>query len=260
MTSSPNSASSFTEIQYSFTRHVRDPENQPAPADIEDRRMGIYRELLYKNVEGFITNSFPVLRQITDDEAWHQMVRHYFKNHQSHTPLFPKMPQEFLQYLESERPENADDYPFLYELAHYEWVELATSIDSREISTEGIDREGDLLNGVPVLSPLAWPLAYQWPVHRISPEFLPREAPEQASYIIVYRNRSDEVGFLELNPVSARLIESIQNNPDKTGRELLEVIAAELNHPEPGVVIDGGLATLRQMLEKDIVLGIRSDL
>ena len=110
-----------------------------------------------------------------------------------------------------------------------------------------------------MLSALAWPLAYQWPVHRISPDYLPLEAAEQATYIIVYRDRNDEVGFLELNPVSARLIESIQNNPDKTGRELLEVIAAELNHPEPGVVIDGGLATLQQMLGKDIVLGVRSD-
>ena len=238
---------------------MRDPENQPAPADVEDRRMGIYRELLYKNVEGFIATSFPVLRKITDDEAWHEMIRHYFKNHQAHTPLFPKMPQEFLQYLQSERSGNTDDYPFLYDLAHYEWVELAISIDPREISTDGIDPEGDLLGGIPVLSPLIWPLAYQWPVHRISPDFLPSQAAEQATYIIVYRDRNDEVGFLELNPVSARLVESIQNNPDKTGRELLEVIAAELDHPEPGIVIDGGLATLRQMLGKDIVLGVRSD-
>ena len=86
----------FQEIQYGFTRHMRDPENHPGPPDIEDRRMEIYRGLLYRNVEGFIANSFPVLRKITSDDRWHAMIRDYFKRHQAHTPLFPKMPQEFL--------------------------------------------------------------------------------------------------------------------------------------------------------------------
>jgi len=60
-----NMPDTFTDIQYEFTRHIRDPENQPAPADIEDRRMEIYRDLLYRNVESFMANSYPVLRKIT---------------------------------------------------------------------------------------------------------------------------------------------------------------------------------------------------
>ncbi|MDH3342301.1 MAG: DNA-binding domain-containing protein, partial [Gammaproteobacteria bacterium] len=28
----------FKDIQYAFTRHLRDPENNPAPEGIEDRR------------------------------------------------------------------------------------------------------------------------------------------------------------------------------------------------------------------------------
>ena len=37
--------------QYALTAHIRDPENQPAPAGIEDRRMGIYRDLIFCNVD-----------------------------------------------------------------------------------------------------------------------------------------------------------------------------------------------------------------
>ena len=249
---------SFTEIQYAFTRHIRDPKNQPAPADVEDRRMGIYRELFYNNVESLLANSFPVLRKIMIDEVWHALIRDYFARHEAHTPLFPKMPQEFLQYLETERQMHPTDPPFLWELAHYEWVETALSLDTREIDLAGIDPEGDLLAGVPVLSPLAWPLTYRFPVQRLSPSYKPDEAPEEPTYLVIYRGRQDEVGFIELNPVAARLLERIAEERDKSGRELLDDIAKELQHRNPEVVIDGGLEIMAQLRAKDVLLGIRT--
>ena len=111
----------FTAVQYAFARHIRDPENAAAPADVEARRMAIYCDLFYNNVESFIANSFPVLRRITPDDRWHAMLRDYFSRHRARTPLFPKMPQEFLHYLEHERDTEGDPQ-FLLELAHYEWM------------------------------------------------------------------------------------------------------------------------------------------
>lgn len=255
LSSNADKPRSFSEIQYDFTGHIRDPENQPAPADIEDRRMEIYRGLLYRNVESFIAKSYPVLRKITPDERWHGMIRHYFKNHQAHTPLFPKMPQEFLRYLENERGEQPGDFPFLKELAHYEWVELGLALDSRDIDMEGIDVKGDLLEGVPQLNPLVWPLCYRFPVHRIGPEYLPEAAPEQPTYLMVYRDNNDKVGFMEMNPVAARLVELLQAKTGASGKELLANIAGELNHPDPDVVINGGKAIMEEMRNRDIILG-----
>jgi len=168
---------SLREQQYLFTRHMRDPEGAPAPADVEERRLAIYRDLLYRNVEKFMAGSYPVIRRIIPDEQWHALIRGYFRDHQACTPLFPRMPQEFLHYLEGleELPEG---YPFLLELAHYEWVELAVSLDTREIDFSEVDTQGDLLDGVPVLSPLAMPLAYHYPVHRIRPDYLPDRPPD----------------------------------------------------------------------------------
>ena len=256
MTSSQNKPESFTDLQYKFTRHIRDPENKPAPVDIEDRRMEIYRDLLYRNVESFIANSFPVLRKITPDDRWHNMMRDYFKKHQSRTPLFPKMPQEFLQYLESERIAD-DDPPYIFELAHYEYAETAVSIDPREIEWDGIDQDGDLLENVPVISPIARPLSYQYPVHLISPDYQPDQATVQPTYFVVYRDRNDDVGFIELNPVSARLIEFILEEKNITGRVLLEKIAIELQHPNPEIVINGGHEIMQDLREKDIILGVK---
>lgn len=260
MTKQSNSskAESFSTVQHVFTQHMRDPENNPAPEGVEDRRIGVYRELVYNNIESFIANSFPVLRKITADEQWHEMLRDYVCHHQAHTPLFPRMPLEFIQYLEHERQGHAEDPPFMLELAYYEWAEISISLDTREIDLNGINVKGDLLAGIPVLNPIIMAHTYRYPVHQISPEYLPESPPEVPTYLLVYRRMDDEVGFLELNPVSARLIECIQNNNDKTGLQILEDIAQELKHPDPQIVINGGHEIMRDMHDKDIILGIHS--
>ncbi len=244
----------FIQQQYAFAAHIRAPDRNAAPADIEDRRMAIYRELFYNNVEGFLSNSFPVLRKLLADEAWHRMVRDFYARHPCRSPLFLEIPREFLSYLEQERGEQPGDPPFLRELAHYEWVELAVSV-AESTPPEGVEEHGDLLERRPVVSPLAWPLSYRYPVHRIRPDFQPQAPGEQPAYLLVYRDADDEVGFLELNPVSARLFSLLQEGSVSSGRQALERIAGELQHPAPDAVIQGGHTILEEWRKRDIVLG-----
>ena len=246
----------FTDTQFAFAAHIRDPAHAPAPEGVEDRRMAIYRELFFNNVSQLMGKSFPVLRKILGPDRWAGIIRDWFVRHRSKTPLFLELPREFLQYLEHEREACPDDPPFMPELAHYEWVELALSIDEREAAVEGVDPRGDLLEGRPVLSPLAWPLVYRFPVHRVSPDFQPAEPPEEPTWLVVYRDRTDKVGFLEINRVSARLIELIsEGERARTGRACLEQIAGELGHPQPEVVVEGGRAILADLRARDVLLG-----
>jgi len=246
----------FIRQQLAFAAHIRDPMQHPAPAGIEDRRMGIYRELFYNNVEGFLNNSFPVLRKVMDDDAWHALARDFFAQHHCHSPLFLEIPREFLTYLDEERGEREGDLPFMRELAHYEWVELALSIAENE-DQPTVNAGGDLLDAIPVLSSLAWPLSYRYPVHTISPEFQPEAPGEQTTYLLVYRDAEDQVGFIALNPVSARLFSLLQEQTEQTGRQLLQQIADEMQHPNTEVVIEGGVTILNEWRQLGIVLGTR---
>lgn len=256
MTGTYNTADrpSFISKQYAFTAHIRDPENNPRPGDVDEQRMKIYRDLFYNNVEDFMANTYPVLRKILPDDHWHGMIRDYFAKHLSHTPLFPEMPKEFLKYLELERAPQATDPIFMLELAHYEWVELALSILDEEIDWSTLDAEADLLQSIPKISPLAWSLSYHFPVHKISPSLQPEAADENLTHLVVYRDRHHEVNFIEANPVTARLIQLIADEDNKTGQALLEQIATELNHPQPEIVVKGGLEILTDLRKRDVVL------
>jgi len=245
----------FKKHQYEFTAHIRNPNTNKMPDGIEDRRMKIYRELLYNNIEDFIASGFPVIRKIYDDVNWHNMIRDFFANHQSKSPYFLEIAQEFLNYLEYEREPQQGDPAGLLELAHYEWVEMALHVSDENIDMENIDANGDLLTQRPVFSPLAWPLHYQFPVHKMGPEYLPDETPQQPTYLVVYRNRNDEVRFLEINPVTARLIGLLQDDVNYTGNDAIEHIIKELNHPNPEVVKQGGIAALQELQQYGIILG-----
>ena len=144
----PEANKKFQDVQYQFTAHIRNPEKNPAPSEIEDRRMEIYRGLLYRNVQGFIANAFPVTRQLYKDENWHKMIRDFFSSHTSHSPYFKDISKEFLDYLTNERVSLPEDPKFLSELAHYEWLEIMLTFVDREIDWESINADGDLLHEV----------------------------------------------------------------------------------------------------------------
>jgi hypothetical protein len=250
-------AATFESTQRRFTEHLRAPEGVAAPADVPTSRMTLYRELVYGNVERMIENLFPVLRKITPDPTWFALVHDFFQRHQCRTGLFTQLPHEFLQFVQHARAAH-DDPPYWLELVHYESTEYAVSIDPRDPDWTGIDPGGDLLDGAPVLSPLARVLAYRYPVQKIGPHYVPDAAPDLPTWLVVCRDRDDKVGFIELNPVSARLLELVADASGLSGRAMLELIAVELAHPEPAAVVAGGLEILERLRARDVILGTRA--
>lgn len=252
-----NNRPAFIRKQYEFSANIRNPERNPAPPDVEDRRMSVYRELFFNNVEDFMANSFPVLREITSDEKWTALIRDYFSRHVAHTPYFPHMPSEFVDYLQNEWQPLPGDSPFVVELAHYEWMELVVSLSDEEPDWQKIDPAGDILQGFPVISPLAIPLSYEYPVHKISTDFKPAKPSGTLTHIVVYRNKKDEVHFLEINTATQRLLQLFSENEKLSGKAALEMVAKELKHPDPQVVISGGQSILADLLARDVIIGTR---
>jgi hypothetical protein len=248
-------STAFKKLQYQFAAHLKDPDHVSAPSDIEDRRMEIYRGLFYRNIQNFIASSFPILRKLYNDENWHKMVRHFFATHQSTTPYFKNISCEFLIYIQKEREPCVEDPIFVKELVHYEWIESYLTFEDIELDMAYIDATGDLLTGVPVLSPLAQIQSYNYPVHKIGPGFQPDQPSKQPTFLMIYRNTQDKVSFMELNPISAMLIELVQNESPKTGQQLLDEIIKTLKHPNPDVVYKGGEQTLKQLHANGILLG-----
>ncbi|MDI1230976.1 MAG: putative DNA-binding domain-containing protein [Methylobacter sp.] len=241
----------FKAKQLEFAAYIRDPENNPPPADVQPQRIAMYRELFFNNIDSFLSANFPVLQTILDDQQWFQLGQDFFAKHACQSPHFSKIPEEFLDYLQNER-DSSNDFPFMLELAHYEWVEMALSIAKETVSGRHQNLD-NLQNQSIQLSSLAWPLAYQYPVHKISPDFLPETAPEQATFLVVYRNPDDEVNFMEITPITYRLLEIIQEHEQVLVTDCLKQVAEEMHHPNPEMIMAGGLQILKELAEKTVI-------
>ncbi|MFU8896330.1 MAG: DUF2063 domain-containing protein [Gammaproteobacteria bacterium] len=243
----------FVDVQYQLTRHLRDPEGQPAPPGVEDRRVNIYRELIFNNVEQFLRTGFPVLYSLLDKATWHAEVRGLLREHRSASPFFHDISAAYVDWLQS-RPAADLPVPFAAELAHYERVELVLAIADEQPDWEHIDPEGSLEDQPPALSPLVRCLRYEFPVHTISPSNQPAEAPASPTHLIAYRDQADKVRFIENNALTHVLLETIKH-ARLPGRVVLEGIAGMLQDADAEQVITAGIEMLERLRKQQVVLG-----
>lgn len=215
----------FRHTQARWLAHLRDPQ-QPAPAGIEERRMAIYRRLLFNNIESFLASTFPVLRSLYDEPQWQYRVRRFYADHDCKTPLFLEIGLEFLDYLDSSAfSAEAFDPPFMAELAHYEYLELA----AERTQEHGQIIDGVLTDQTPLmLADSAQLAAYHWPVHQISAQQRPSVPLTEPCFLVVYRNADDVVGFLKLNAASAQLLDALRQYPGMNAVTLQQYLAEHL--------------------------------
>ena len=248
----------FQRKQFEFAAHIRDPERAPAPTGIEDRRMAIYRELFFNNLRKLLGGMFPVTRKLLGGARWDGLIREFLREHRAQTPYFLQLPREFLAFLSGEHTAAEVDPPFLVELAHYEYVELELAISEAQDDFSGVDPDGDLLAGTPVRSALAWIFTYRYPVHRITPEFRPAAPAPQPVCLAIYRDADDEVRFFELNPVTARLLELIEDNAGRrSGADLLRSLAPEIGYDDVDALLRHGADALAELRRLGILTGPR---
>ena len=127
--------STLDEQLHALARHVRDPAAHPGPPGIEARRLKIYSDLVYNNLDGLLAGNFPVIRKTLDDADWRALLRRFLTTHHSDTPLFTRLGLEFVAFLQSEAGTDPAR-PWLAELAHYEWAELGLQLSDAALPLE----------------------------------------------------------------------------------------------------------------------------
>jgi hypothetical protein len=242
----------FIETQQAFMAHIRAPDTQPKPDDIEERRMAIYRDLFFNNINGFISSAFPVLKTLYSDNNWLRLVRQFFAEHDCQSPYFLDIASEFIAYLSSDYQLQEIDPPFMLELAHYEWIELDVSVAHADPTDCIINAP---LSNVPLyMSSCARNLSYQFAVQHISVDFQPQQPSEQPHYFVVYRDTDDEVQFLATNAMTALLLAIIDTTPSIKLASLVEQVALQAPQFTTEQLVQGATVTLHALAERGVIV------
>lgn len=245
----------FKKIQLEFTAHIRDPKNNPVSKEIEDRRMGIYRNLFINSLSGILENTFPVIRSLyINENNWLKLVRSFFKKEYNKTPYFPEIARDFVQFLQQTTP--CKKKPFLAELAHYEWLELYLDKHSAEINKQPIQNLDNhiALNKIPIISSLSEIHRFEYPVHQIQQNHQPRFPMETPIFILLWRNTEYTVKFSQLNVFSALLYENLKTNQSQTGQQIITALAEQINYNDKKQLAQHGSELMVNWYHKDIII------
>ena len=190
----PKVSGTSQQLQRDFAAHLRSPDTVPMLSGLEDRRVQIYRDLIFNNVANFLAGQFPVLCKILSEDGWRRLIRDFLFVYKAKTPYYTKLSAEFVAYLEQREgsQEHKNDLPFLAQLGRYEWIETelflaadqqykdalsflyadeASLQQSQTSLSNNLELQEIVLASNPQRSPLAVSMHFDFEVHKIRTDF-----------------------------------------------------------------------------------------
>lgn len=236
--------------QKQFAAMIRSQQPGAEVGGVDAKRVAVYQALFLKNIAGFIRSGFPVLRRVLDEAQWWDLVHAFLAQHPCRTPLFPQIAHEFVLFMQA-TDLTVELPPWVTELVHYEWLEIAVDTDPAEVEVDALLTIH--LDDCLVLNPTLRLQAYQYPVHRISTA---TGAEPEATWMAVYRDEADLVQFSSLNALSFELLRQLQLHPELACGTLLEAMAQALN-ADLAQLQQHGITQLQQFARTALVTGKR---
>lgn len=219
----------FQRYQHAFTQYLRAPETSPRPEKVPTTRMAIYTKMVFNNIDSHLSACFPIAKNQLGIRKWQKLIRAFITHHRATTPIFRHIPQEFLDYVRTMDPILLELPPFLADLLHYEWIDLAIATADVNIEWHNIATAGDLIYGNPILNPTLELLQYSYPVHKISTRNKYRKIPATVTQLLGFRDSHHQVHFMEINPMTMQLLALLETKT-MTGEMALKKMAQ--THPE----------------------------
>ncbi len=240
--------------QRSFAAYIRSPDKYPLPTGLNSQRMGVYTELLLNNIQDLLTRTFPITCSILNPTEWHGFIREFYAAHICQTPYFREIAAEFVQWFKEYFKQSSvkSRYPFLLELVHYEWITIPLLLDETEIEWPDLTKElaSDYPHKVLRFNPVMLLQAYQYPVHIIRNTYLPLEI--KYTYLLILRNRQYKVDFIELNAITAHLVQLLQSG--LTLQQSVLKLSTEIQYIDQTQLLEYGLQLIRQLRSEDCIV------
>ncbi|OQK18079.1 hypothetical protein AU255_09600 [Methyloprofundus sedimenti] len=256
---------SFLNYQHQFVDYLRNPQNDESlPASLPTR-VNIYAKLLHSKIDASLHTCFPITRELLGAALWQELVQEFIRGHRCQSPLYREIPDEFIDYLINENSQ-IELPEFMNDLAHYEWMELVLETEKPAKVNPIFAINDDLLAITPALNPVLHLLQYRFPVQSISPaeehwkNWKNRPTPYAQEPVILagIRDADFKIYFIELNAVTARLIELMQEG-FSTGEQALLQLAAELRYDVYETILPFGSDILQQLKTQHIIIGAQHE-
>lgn len=173
-----------------------------------DKRLMIYKDLTFNNIEDTLSKAFPITKTLIE-ESWENITYKFIKNYPIKTPYLWEVPKDFLEFFKKENFQEKRKLPFLDELLEYEWLEIDIfNTDIPQDVSEFSWSKRFFLSSSCVIK------TFSYPVHRIG-SLSPEDIIKQKSnyFLIIYNNYEDmEVSYIQLTEFLFDIVSNISKD------------------------------------------------
>lgn len=236
-------------------------------------RLRQYSHMLQTNVDDTLQSVFPITYKILEED-WDELTTHYFWEHPNPSYQLIEAGRSFPDFL-LQQESLRETFPFLPELALYEWVEadlLSTPnpVYPKNIQTNVPHTVDALKAFAPVLNDVSTLLQFTYPIpaiitlldHHPVSELTPQQIQPKMTLLWIYRNNSPYIcRFFELNAVLATWLSTVKSNQasplnyEETIAPVFYELQKRNTQLEADIFYQEFLSILEQLFENGILIG-----
>ena len=196
---------------------------------------------------------------------WEQVVEDYYKEFPSSHFDFNKICSNFSRYIEEKRSDLLARFPYLAELADYEWLELEKIEDPAEIiaaDSISINSLEQINAYAPVLNPTVKVCHYKFPIIDIATYVENSKRPrrkfsKRECCVAIYRDPEiNRARFIELGEATAEIVETAQK-ANSSYMDLLKLTLSLTTDMDPAKATLRFLNLIEELQKDKIFLGSR---
>ncbi len=190
-------------------------------SSIDKRGVALYAKLLQRGRLEVMDSIYPACAKVIG-KHWVGAVEAYMETCPPDHYNLNRSAENFSKFLETHNKPWLKKFPFLPELADYEWIEMEVLECDKE-STVGtalsLDSPEKFQGYAPVVNSVLITRRYEYPIARIidllsDDETLPSKIKPEPVILAVYREPDEQDSkFLELTELAYKLIEQARNQP-----------------------------------------------
>jgi hypothetical protein len=240
--------------------------------DFDEKGIALYSSLIEFGRFDLMVSIFPIIHKLLG-KNFKEPALDYFEAMPPRHYNLNRAAENFASYLADKCPKLIKRYPFLSELADYEWIELlvleqaegnlTAQAASKNVSVDDTDWAARFATLAPVFTSAIVARKYKFDIPAIA---LSIKAGEKLSAkllkpsatpvgVIVFRDPvSLDARFLEVGEVAMNILEMVLAKPGTSYGELLSILCANASPEEAGSLLTGSLAAIEQFKNFNLIV------
>ena len=228
---------------------------------IDRKGVNLYASLINTGQHDLMDSIYPGCAKLLK-KAWSEVVDDYMETSPSDHYHLNSAAKGFAKYLEAHGEKHLQRFPFLAELADYEWIELEI-LESDEVPEFGEDVALDspevFQNYGPVVNRVLATRTYEYPIAKVVDWLkddikLPRRVKKEKTHLAIFREPEEQNSkFAELSELAALLLQRAAEQPVSYAE--LITFAVQSVGGDPQSVIMSFLELVEDLQELKLFLG-----